>query len=98
MPVYVDRLESYTDPKGVAKWVGRSWCHLYADSQEELHELAQRIGLKRAWFQDRTGFPHYDLVASKRELALKAGAVDDSDHKVMREQIRKRREKEQNNG
>lgn len=42
---------------------------------EELHEFAKRIGLKRSWFQDQT-FPHYDLTASKRALALKHGATE----------------------
>jgi hypothetical protein len=33
-----------------------------------------RLGLKRAWFQDRSKYPHYDLTKSKRELAIKYGA------------------------
>lgn len=71
MTVYVDEL---------MKWPTRIRCfkngsaHLTADTEEELHELAQRIGLKRAWFQNKR-VPHYDLTASKREAALAAGAV-----------------------
>ena len=37
--------------------------------------MAKRVGLRRAWFQDHPLHPHYDLVASKREKALAAGAV-----------------------
>jgi hypothetical protein len=40
----------------------------------ELHEMAEKIGLKRAWFQNKR-WPHYDLTGSKRRLALAAGAV-----------------------
>ena len=57
---------------------GKQWCHLWAPSSgdiNELHLIARKIGLKRAWFQDRPGFPHYDLVPTKREKALSAGAV-----------------------
>jgi hypothetical protein len=49
---------------------GKRWCHLWSEDVEALHELAVKIGLKRAWFQNRPDFPHYDLVPSKRVLAL----------------------------
>lgn len=50
----------------------RSWCHMVSDtSLTELHEFAERIGMKRAWFQG----DHYDLVASRRNAALRLGAV-----------------------
>jgi hypothetical protein len=48
-------------------------CHLFADTEKELHEFAERIGLKRGWFQNKN-IPHYDITASKRALALKEGA------------------------
>jgi hypothetical protein len=49
--------------------------HLTTDGPlAELHAFAARIGLRRAWFQDRST-PHYDLSPGKRELALDAGAV-----------------------
>lgn len=44
--------------------------HLIADSLDELHEFALKIGLKREWFQDHPKHPHYDLFGSKRYLAL----------------------------
>lgn len=50
-------------------------CHMYADTLEELHALAKKIGLRREWFQNHTMLPHYDLTEGKRLQALRAGAV-----------------------
>ncbi len=49
--------------------------HLLSDTAEdELHEFAQKIGLKRCWFQARS-FPHYDLTTERKvKTTLKAGA------------------------
>jgi Protein of unknown function (DUF4031) len=44
----------YVDDARIPARVGRiraRWSHLFADSQDELHALAQSIGLKCAWFQ-----------------------------------------------
>jgi hypothetical protein len=67
MATYVDRAEW--------EWRGRKWCHLLADDIDELHSFAASLGLKPSWFQDKGNFPHYDLTESKRELALRRGAV-----------------------
>ena len=58
----------------------KSWrythaCHLLSEDLDELHMLAKKIGLKRAWFQDH-GTPHYDLNKSKRLRAIEAGAIE----------------------
>lgn len=50
--------------------------HMVADTVDELHAMAQRLALKRSWFQtSRNGMPHYDICQSKREQAIKLGAV-----------------------
>jgi hypothetical protein len=67
MAVYVDNER--------IRWRGKLWCHLVADSLEELHAFAARIGLRRSWFQDRASYPHYDVTTDVRERALVAGAV-----------------------
>lgn len=72
MTVYVDPLLNHG-------WVlhGRATrnCHLFTDGPlDELHALAQAIGLKRAWFQDKR-VPHYDLTDLDRAAAIAAGAV-----------------------
>lgn len=50
-------------------------CHMIADSEEELHQFAAKIGLKREWFQN-TRNPHYDVSLSYREKAVLCGAVE----------------------
>jgi hypothetical protein len=87
MAIYVDKLFEadpmlFADRNPLARQAARHgtrWCHLWASSVEEvprLHQVAAAIGLKRSWFQDRVGFPHYDLVPTKRRLALKNGAEE----------------------
>jgi hypothetical protein len=68
MTVYVDSEE--------IQWRGRSWCHLVADSLQELHNFAARLGLQRRWFQGRSFYPHYDVTVAVRTRALRIGAVD----------------------
>ena len=59
---------------------GYRWCHLWTDpgNEEALHRLARIIGLKPQWFQNRPGFPHYDIVPAKRLRAIAAGAIEKS--------------------
>lgn len=70
--VYVDTLFQ-TAPSLL--WPYRQACHLMADSEQELHTFAQRLGLRRAWFQPRS-HPHYDLTPSKRRRATVLGAKE----------------------
>lgn len=48
---------------------------MYADSLDELHRMAEAIGMRRAWFQDDARLPHYDLVPARRARAVELGAV-----------------------
>ena len=49
--------------------------HLVSDNNlDELHFFAERIGLKRHWFQDGK-VPHYDLKGVMVQRALVKGAV-----------------------
>lgn len=65
----------YVDSENI-RWRGRVWCHLVADSLDELHWFAARLGLKRQWFQSQSFYPHYDLTLPVRQKALKMGAKD----------------------
>lgn len=77
MAVYVDPNLDW--PKS-RKWPFGSVSHMYADSPEELHRLAARLGLKRTWCSDitqpRSKLLHYDLSPRKREQAVRLGALE----------------------
>ncbi|WP_439865837.1 DUF4031 domain-containing protein [Pseudomonas syringae] len=36
----------YVNEEGI-RWRGREWCNLVADSPDELHSFADRLGLQR---------------------------------------------------
>lgn len=63
MAVYIDDME--------AKFRRMKMCHMIADSEHELHEMARRIGVARRWFQG----DHYDVCLTMKAKALKLGAV-----------------------
>jgi hypothetical protein len=64
---------------------------MFADSLDDLHAFAKRLGLKREWFQAKPRFPHYDLTPSKRPQAVRLGAVE-VEHEFAIEFRRKRQE------
>lgn len=77
MTVYVD--ESFQYQSG---W----WCHMIADTPEELHAAAKAIGLKRQWAQTSAAplfILHYDLRPSKRVLAVRNGAMEISRRRLV---------------
>lgn len=49
--------------------------HMLADTFEELHAMADKIGVDRRHFQANASTPHYDICQSKVILAVHAGAV-----------------------
>jgi hypothetical protein len=56
-----------------------AWCHLVSTiGEDELHEFAARLGMKRSWAQLRPGASqaHYDLVPTRRALAVRLGAIE----------------------
>ena len=79
MTVYVD--------DAVMPWRGQRWAHLMADTLEELHAMAARLGLPRRAFQDKPSGAHYDVSVEMREQALQLGAIAISRH-ADREQVR----------
>lgn len=69
LTVYVDNMR--------AKFGRLIMCHMIADTDEELHAMADTIGVARKWWQAPPKHTsHYDIALSKRALAVKAGAVE----------------------
>lgn len=72
MPVYVDDMHLY--PAGQ---LGRmKMSHMLADTDEELHAMADKIGVARHWHQAPPRHDsHYDIAKAKRSQALALGAI-----------------------
>lgn len=75
MAIYVDNLEDWG-------WIIRGRrvksCHMFTDELDltNLHKMAEAIGMRREWFQDKLTAPHYDLVLTRRNAALLRGAIE----------------------
>lgn len=73
MAVYVD---------GAQHAFGRMvMCHMFAPDLDQLHAMADAIGVQRRWFQDPTrmpkvSWPHYDIAKGKRAQAVRLGAIE----------------------
>lgn len=67
MTVYVDDM--------FASYGRMKMCHLFADSQQELLEFVDKIGVQRKWIQHAgTIREHFDICSSKRDKAIAIGA------------------------
>lgn len=67
MTVYVDDMYKYP----IGQFGRMKMSHMIADTEDELHEMAGKIGIARRWYQG----DHYDIALSKRALAISFGAV-----------------------
>lgn len=78
MTVYVDDMRA---PFGCM-----TMCHMWADTDEELLEMADAIGVARKWIQGhpvlsfgkhkRASWVHFDVSLGCRGLAVRYGAVE----------------------
>jgi hypothetical protein len=73
LTVYVD--------DAVTLWRGRRWAHLMADTLDELHAFAARLGIPARAFQNKRSGAHYDVDAELRSVALALGAMPISRHR-----------------
>lgn len=88
MSVYIDPMVNHGKRIGRA---GPLWCHMIADTPEELHEMASAIGLRREWFQADGSTPHYDIGSEGiRRLAIVCGAIE-CDHRQLVAHIQRMR-------
>ena len=72
MTVYVDDMR--------ARYGRMIMCHMVADTLEELHDMADKIGIKRKWFQG----DHYDICLAKRRNAVALGAKEITRREALR--------------
>lgn len=78
MSVYVDSMS--------APFGNMLMCHMWADTDDELLDMADKIGVQRKWIQGHptlsfgkhrnASWVHFDIAKSKRSLAVKLGAVE----------------------
>ncbi len=69
MAVYVDTARH--------KYRGMIMCHMWADSVQELLEMADRIGVPRKWLQQppHASWVHFDVCLKKKAQAISHGAI-----------------------
>lgn len=66
-------------------------CHMIADTEEELEDIAIKLGLNLSWWQYKgTPKSHFDVSKSVREKALQLGAII-IDRKELVEILKKKR-------
>lgn len=70
MAVFVDTMR--------AKFGRMIMCHMFADTDDELHLMAARIGVARKWHQrpPNASWSHYDICLSKKKEAMALGAQE----------------------
>jgi len=69
MAIYVDNMN--------ASYGRMKMCHMVADTEEELEGMALKIGVNTKWWQHRgTRKSHFDICLSKKQKAIRNGAVE----------------------
>lgn len=76
--IYVDKAK-WKKPNGRV-----SYCHLVADSLDELHEFAKKINVGQHFFHSSATLKHYDLSEKNREIAISNGALEISSKDLVR--------------
>jgi hypothetical protein len=85
MTVYVDDMYKY--PLGQFRRMKMS--HMVADTEEELHKMAEKIGVARKWYQK----DHYDVCIAMRKKAVEEGASEITLRELSELVMEKRRKK-----
>lgn len=78
MACYVDTVRSY--PGTGLRYT--EFCHLLADTRDELQDMADELGIPRRFFQDHPWRWHHDLPEHLRSRAIELGAVELTMHEV----------------
>jgi hypothetical protein len=72
MACYVDTVRSY--PGAGLRYT--RYCHLLADTPEELYAMADALGIPDRFYQDHPWRWHHDLPEHLRERAVELGAQE----------------------
>ena len=75
MAIYVDFMQ--------IEFKGYKWCHMLADTLQELHDFAELIDVDKRLFHRNASYPHYDVTVQMRETALEYGAIPASRKKII---------------
>lgn len=95
--IYVDEIVDYGDHvRGRARRWGTRWSHMSCGGDcEELHRMAEAIGLRRAYAQHMEKedhyYHHYDVTPWKRADAIKLGAVFKPARQAAKEYLERKR-------
>lgn len=59
-------------------------CHMLADTEEELQQMAAAIGVNTKWWQYKGTYKsHFDICLAKKALAIKLGAKEIDKHELV---------------
>ena len=75
MAIYVDFM--------CIEYRGYKWCHMLADSLQELHDFAELIEVDKRLFHRNASYPHYDVTVQMRLLAIENGALPADRKKII---------------
>lgn len=75
MAIYVDFVR--------IEFKGHQWCHMLADTLQELHEFAALIDVDKRLFHRNASYPHYDVTVQMRETAIEYGAIPADRKKII---------------
>lgn len=57
--------------------------HMAASTLDELHKMAESVGVAKIHFQDKVGKPHYDICKQNKLKAIELGAIEVDDRKII---------------
>ena len=75
MAIYVDFVQ--------IEFKGYKWCHMLADTLQELHDFAALIEVDKRLFHRNASYPHYDVTVQMREIAIEQGAIPADRKKII---------------
>ena len=75
MAIYVDFMQ--------IEFKGYKWCHMLADTLQELHDFAALIEVDSRLFHRHASYPHYDVTVQLREIAIEYGAIPAGRKKII---------------